>query len=398
MVIKPGKLASDFLVETDDVSWTTEKDYFNSNKGQLESGDILLLSAAHKEGYIGKNTSIFIEDKKKAMHIGELIRMKPDKNIINPYYLLAYLNNHFMKTLLIHSVRGQTVHLYSNDINNLPVILPPRGVQDSIGDRLKISIEKKIEAKKKKQEIGEIFAKFLPMDFVLPTEISYTYNIKEASIINKRLDAHFYHPKYKYNIRLINEAKVPKKKLDETVSFLNVTFNPEKLGEQKFKYVEIDNISLNYGYIDAHSEVPGKEAPSRARKILRENNLVIPLTRPYRGAIGVVDNLYDNCIGTTGFSVSESISKDVDTYYICAFLKTKFGIMQIEQRMSNSNYPAVIESNLRDILIPMLSDSEKLDISNNIKLIISLSRESQRLHLEAMSELEQHLSINGGNS
>jgi hypothetical protein len=194
-----------------------------------------------------------------------------------------------VRTLLKHSVRGQTVHLYPNDVRNLPVILPPRDERESIGRKLKESIEKKIEAKRKKEEIEAIFAKYLPVEFNVPLTVSFTYT-KNESMMNKRLDAHFYHPKYQYIIRLLEQVQVPKEKLEELVSFSNSTFNPERLDIQKFKYIEIDDIDLTYGYIAAHTEIEGRKAPSRARKLLKENNLLIPLTRPYRGAMALSKN------------------------------------------------------------------------------------------------------------
>ena len=389
--IVPGCLTSDFLV---DLQKASRSPNYPSRK-QLQNEDILLLADAHSEGYIGKNNSmVILRSDEKAVYIGHLIRLRPDQCKIDSFYLLAYMNFPDIRLLLQYSVRGQTVGLYPNDIRNLPIILPQRGIQISIGDKLKQSIEKKTEAEKKKKEIDEVFNKYLPMDFEMPSNVSYTYDKKESHIINRRLDPHFYHPKYRYVTKLINQAEVQKRNLEDLVSFSKSTFNPEKLGEQKFKYVEIDNINLAYGYIESHSEMVGKKAPSRARKLLKESDLLIPLTRPYRGAVAVVDAFYNDCIGTTGFSVSQSKLKDVDTYYICAFLKTKFGIMQLGQRMSNANYPAVIESNLRDILVPILPNSERLKISSYMESILSFSRESQSLHQQAMSELGGLLSFN----
>ncbi|NVM56196.1 MAG: restriction endonuclease subunit S, partial [Candidatus Helarchaeota archaeon] len=129
MVIKPGLLSSDFLI-TDNVAWTTEDDFNTSEKGQLKNGDILILSASHATGYIGKNTSMFLNtDDTKAICIGELIRLRPDNKKLNPYYLLAYLNNHKIRLFFQYAVRGQTVHLYPNDIRKIPVILPQRKIR-----------------------------------------------------------------------------------------------------------------------------------------------------------------------------------------------------------------------------------------------------------------------------
>jgi len=393
--VVPGCLTADFLIDLRSASKSS--DYLP--RKQLANGDILLLADAHAEGYIGKNSSmVILRDNEKAIYIGHLIRIRHDPDKINPFYLLAYLNFPEVRFLLQYSVRGQTVGLYPSDVRNLPVVLPPRDEQESVGKKLKESIERKMEAKRKKEEIAAVFAKHLPVDFDVPLTVSFTYTKKESHMMNKRLDAHFYHPKYQYIIRLLEQAQVSKEKLEELVSFSNSTFNPERLDIQKFKYIEIDDIDLTYGYIAAHSEIEGRKAPSRARKLLKEDDLLIPLTRPYRGAIAIVDSFYDSCIGTTGFSVSQTKLDNIDIYYLCAILKTRFGIMQLEQRMSNANYPAVIESALKEILVPILPGIERTKISENMRTIISLSRESKSLHQQAMTELEQLLSIEGGES
>ena len=91
MVIKPGLLSSDFLINIDSTAWTTDDDFNASEKGQLKNGDILILSAAHAAGYIGKNTSIFLtSNDNKAICIGELIRLRPDDKKIRAYLESCY--------------------------------------------------------------------------------------------------------------------------------------------------------------------------------------------------------------------------------------------------------------------------------------------------------------------
>ncbi|ASJ07273.1 restriction endonuclease subunit S [Thermococcus pacificus] len=390
-IVKPANLTSLFFVDLTNCETTTEEAYNASEKGRLQNEDILVLSAAHAEGYIGTNTSIVRLDKnERAICIGELIRLRPDTSKINPYYLTLYLNSAIGKYLLNYSVRGQTVHLYPKDIEDLPVLLPPREIQDSIGNKLKEAIDKKIEAEEKRREIQEIFKQNLG-DIDFEKLGGYTYKFSQV-LEYERLDPHFYFPGFLKVLDLLKNSGLKIEKMSKLVEFSRETINPSEIDE--FIYVEIADVDITYGFISSHSVVKGSNAPSRARKIIRKDALLIPLTRPYRGAIAVVDSRYDGAIATTGFSVSyPKPNSPVDSYYLCAFLKSKYGLIQLTQRMSNANYPAVLEKDISEILVPILSANDMRTISDKMKNIINNLLLSKQLHSQAMEELNRLLGL-----
>jgi len=393
-IVKPVNLTDLFFVDLTICERTTINAYSSSGKGRLQNLDILILSASHAEGYIGTNTSIVhFNDDEKAICIGELIRLRPNNDKINPYYLTLYLNSIIGRYMLNYSVRGQTVHLYPKDIEHLPVLLPPREIQDSIGNKLKQAIEAKIEAEKKRREIEEIFKRNLG-DIEFRKIGGYMFKFSQC-LEYRRLDPHFYFPEFLKVLNLLNKSGFEIKRMSELVEFSKETTNPSNLRE--FVYVEIADVDLNYGFISSHSIVKGSEAPSRARKVIRKDALLIPLTRPYRGAIAVVDSRYDNAITTTGFSVSyPKPNSPVDSYYLCAFLKSPYGLIQLTQRMSNANYPAILENDIADILVPILQNDDIHTISNNMKEIVNNLLLSKQLHSQAMEELNNLLGLNAG--
>jgi len=391
-IVKPANLTDLFFVDLADCERTTLDTYNSSEKGRLQNLDILVLSAAHAEGYIGINTSIVhLNDDEKVISIGELIRLRPNTDKINPYYLTLYLNSTIGKYMLNYSVRGQTVHLYTKDIVHLPVLLPQREIQDSIGNKLKQAIEAKIEAEKKRKENEEIFKRKLGSIDVGKLG-GYVFKFSQ-SLEYRRLDPHFYYPEFLKVLDLLDKSGFEIKRMSELVEFSKETTNPSDVKE--FSYVEIADVDINYGFISSHSIVKGSEAPSRARKKLRKDALLIPLTRPYRGAIAVVDSRYNNAITTTGFSVSyPKPDSPVDSYYLCAFLKSPYGLIQLTQRMSNANYPAILEKDIAEILVPILPDAHT--ISNNMKEIVNILLHSKQLHSQAIEKLNRLLGLNSG--
>jgi len=163
IAVKPGALSDDFLIDFSKCAKEAEEEYIKARRRNLQDGDIILLGDAHAEGYIGYKTSIIrIKDDQKAILLGHLIKVRPDKEKINPYFLLAYLNSEPARYILNYSVRGQTVGLHAKDAGKLPVLLPPREIQDSIGDKLKQAIGAKIEAEEKNKEIEEMYSTLLP--------------------------------------------------------------------------------------------------------------------------------------------------------------------------------------------------------------------------------------------
>lgn len=134
----------------------------------IKEKDILLLSSAHQGEYLGKNPSIVelpqnLKDK-KIFFVGELISIRPNTSKINPYYLLAILKLHEYYLFINREKRGQTSHLYSEDLRCVKIPLPTFAVQNKIAEEVKnrmlnaelLQKESKDELKKAKQEVERI--------------------------------------------------------------------------------------------------------------------------------------------------------------------------------------------------------------------------------------------------
>ncbi|NVM54627.1 MAG: restriction endonuclease subunit S [Candidatus Helarchaeota archaeon] len=398
MVIKPGLLSSDFLINTDNAAWTTDDDFNASEKGQLKNGDILVLSAAHATGYIGKNTSIFLtSDDTKAICIGELIRLRSDNKKINPYYLLAYLNNQKVRLFFQYSVRGQTVHLYPNDIRKIPVILPPRKIQDSIGNKLKRSIEAKLEARKKKKDIDEIFAKYLPVHFETSNDISFCYH-KRIVLTEKRLDPrchdvkiikplNFFFRKVKYPLKDLSTL------LDRPIFYPSQFKRVSNPRENLYPMLSVGNISSSRLVEEGISyfNLPDKE---KDRYMLKEGWIITARSGSIT-SVAIVDAKFN------GYCASEHLlripaKKDYFPYYVYSFLTTIWGRLQIQRYIYGAVVPEISSRFLSKIKIPDLPIEVKQKIDRGQKQRFDLEEISLELRKQAMFELEKLLSTDGG--
>lgn len=98
----------------------------NSNgEHYLRTGDILLTAAAHSPVYIAKKVDIVTvippDVGSKASFVGEVMLLRVDAKKVDPFVLLAYLRLPSVTKEIQAMIRGQTAHLYPDDVLNLTV-------------------------------------------------------------------------------------------------------------------------------------------------------------------------------------------------------------------------------------------------------------------------------------
>jgi restriction endonuclease S subunit len=170
-------------------------------------------------------------------------------------------------------------------------------------------------------------------------------------ILNERTDAPFFNDKY---ISLINNIKtIGHRPLHKLADFSSENWNQKNYFGDYFPYIEISAIDTVDGAITEITNVEKINAPSRAKKIVRNNDIIVSTTRPNRGAIGLVREIDDIVIASTGFAIIRKISEDILLEYLYIMLRQKSSLLQMEQRSSGGNYPAITENELKKILIPL---------------------------------------------
>lgn len=170
--------------------------------------------------------------------------------------------------------------------------------------------------------------------------------------IEKRLDPQFYKKEFKDNLAKI--VKSPYKRLGDIVKFSNETWNQTKYFASTFPYIEISEIDTVSGEILNIHEVEKDKAPSRAKMIVRENDILISTTRPNRGAISLIKKENDFSIASNGFSViREILDPKIHRGFLFSILRQQFLLMQFEQRSSGGNYPAITQEELSNTIIPI---------------------------------------------
>jgi restriction endonuclease S subunit len=187
----------------------------------------------------------------------------------------------------------------------------------------------------------------------------------KRSNLEGRLDPNFYKPEFRELVRSISRSDhAPLKKI---ARFSSESWDQCSGFTEEFPYIEIGAVNTVSGEIEAVNWIKTSEAPSRAKMVVRNDDIIVSTTRPSRGAISHVITREEMLIASTGFSVIREVSPTVNRKLLYYLLRQPFILTQLEQRSSGGNYPAITQEELGKILIPILSKNaaeEVLQIFN----------------------------------
>ena len=127
---------------------------------------------------------------------------------------------------------------------------------------------------------------------------------------------------------------------------------------------------------------------------IKKGDLLIGTTRPYLKRFAIVSEEYDNDICSSGFSVIEPDTR-YDLNYLKEFLMSYYGIEQLKNRMTGGTYPAITNSELKEILIPFPNPTIQMKIGEYISDVKSqirdLKNKSEQNKISAIIEFEKEI-------
>ena len=314
---------------------------------------------------------------------------------INKQFIAAWLNSEASRKLIerekIGAIQG---NITIETIKNFDIPIPPLSVQNEVVKKIQEAYEQK---KKKETEILKILSSI--DDFVLgelgidmPRERAERVFQIWSDEIEGRIDPFFYKPYFKTLQRAIESKNYSE--LGELVEFAKETWDQKSVFDNQFPYIEISNIDTSNGEIAKTDFVPVAEAPSRAKMVVREGDIIVSTTRPNRGAITPILKEQDGFIASTGFAILRDLknSKVLKDYLFVA-LRTSLSLRQMEQRTTGGNYPAITTEDLRKIKIVVPDMKIQGEIVDGVKTIYEkakrLRQEAEDVVAETQKQVEQ---------
>jgi len=163
--------------------------------------------------------------------------------------------------------------------------------------------------------------------------------------------------------------------------------------DYEIKYVEISDVNEISG-ITGSTSYKFSDAPSRARRMLQDGDVLISTVRTYLRAIAPVVTPPENLIASTGFAVIRPRKSILDGTFLGYLLRAEWWISEVIARSVGVSYPAINASDLIGLNVPVPAWDEQIQIArfldHETARIDALIEEQQRL-IELLKEKRRAL-------
>ena len=147
---------------------------------------------------------------------------------------------------------------------------------------------------------------------------------------------------------------IPEDWLVKTIEEISV-IDPENLSNSTnhnfvFEYISLEDV--NNGILKGTSEIIFRNAPSRARRVIKKGDILISTVRPNLKSHFFVNQFIKDWVCSTGFAVIRTNGSTNNKYVYNHF----FGRIinhQIDNLITGSNYPAISNKDVRTLKIPL---------------------------------------------
>lgn len=154
--------------------------------------------------------------------------------------------------------------------------------------------------------------------------------------------------------------------------------DPSETPRREFTYVDIASVDNRLKAIVAPRQMRGSDAPSRARKVILADDVIVSTVRPNLNAVARVPRSLDNQICSTGFSVLRP-GPGLLSGYLFAFTRSSSFIEYLVARTAGASYPAVSDDDVKSVVFPVPA----LDEQERILKLLDEAEELRKLRAEA---------------
>ncbi len=149
-------------------------------------------------------------------------------------------------------------------------------------------------------------------------------------------------------------GEIPKHWELKPIKYL-VEIDSEKLSDSadpdlELEYIDIGNVDSN-GNILNREPLKFEDAPSRARRVIKQGDTILATVRTYLRAIAHIDYEFENLqVCSTGFAVLRPVS--IDPRFLYYWTRSDYFIAEVVSRSVGVSYPAISSSEVGNLIIP----------------------------------------------
>lgn len=321
-------------------------------------------------------------------HVG-IIRIKND---YSPYVLSTFLLSKYGKIQTSREATGNVqLNLFIYKLKELEIPQFSSDFQSKIEQIVKSAHAKLSESKSLYAEAEDILLLELGLKNWHPRNTNINVKkLKESFLQTGRLDSEYYLPRYEDYAHLIEHYRGGYGQFSNVCMINEANYVPA--ANEKYTYIELGNIG-SYGNITDCTVAYGKDLPSRARRVVHTNNVILSSVGGSLQSCALISSEYDNAICSTGFFVVRSNAINSET--LLTLFKSEVMQNLLKQSCSGTILTAINHTELQKIVVPKIRKEVQDKIAENIQKSIALRNKSKSLLENAKVQVENVIQTGG---
>ena len=351
-------------IKNDDFVFVSEKYHKLKKRSEIQKGDSLIAIVGATIGVIG------FYDLNEPANSNQAVAIVRLDNQTFSKYIQVFLHSEIAQKQIKRFQGGNARdNLDLDEVRKIQVILPSGRFNSTI-DQLFDKAKEKIDHSKSLYFQAEqlLLSELGLLDWKPKHKLSFVKNFSDTKKA-ERFNAEYFQPKYEEIVEAVKKYRGGFDTIGEQFTLSKKSF--KKIDDREYRYIEIGCVNISDGTMEAII-LQGSELPANAKIKLQKNDVIISKVRPYRGAIGIVDN--DDFVGSGAFTVlgeNGIINKET----LMVFLRLK-PLLDFSLKFNvGTSYPVITDEDILNFLLPKIIPK----IQNQIKEKIAEMYETKKL-------------------
>lgn len=371
---------SSFLLE--EGKEITEANEVGSMKKVFRQNDVLI---SRLRPYLKEVSFVGFNDTQKLASTEFIVLRKKKESKFPPQALFTFLMTDEVQKILFWS-QGGTEHprFSENLLMGLKLPKVPDKTAGDIVDDIDNAYKNYLLSRNLYSQAENLLLEELGLkDFEVEEDLSYIVNLSEIKS-SHRADAEYFQPKYDKLVERIKKyGAVPLLDLAQNVA---ARFNPKSQPTKLFQYVELSNITSSVGTIDGYSEISGDEAPSRAKRVLKANDVILSSVEGSLEKVALVSKEQEEYLASNGFF--QFRSKDILPEVLLVLAKSFVLQMQFEKQTAGTILTAVPKEAVKNIVVPKVDKPTQQKIAELVQKSHEARSKAKQLLEQAKNKVE----------
>lgn len=341
------------------------------SRTELAEKDIITTIIGATEHVIARSAIVTLEYLPSNIN-QNIVQIRINCEKIAPEFVNIYLNTKYGKGYLVFlSRQTEQYNLNCREIEMVPIPLLSDNFQKEIV-RVVLDAQKYQNNSRMQYKNAEsILSELIDIHTSLQNQPNFSVRkISKSFVQTGRLDAEYYQSKY--------EAIVKKLNTRETVlSLCNLhdkNYNPD--AKQTYQYIELADVGQSGDISDVDIQY-GSDLPTRARRIVKSGQVIVPSVEGSLQSCALITDEYDGVLCSTGFYVLDSDCINSETLLV--LFKSEPIQTLMKQRCSGTILTAISKDELLSMPLPMIDDDIQEKIAAKVQESFAIRKQSKQL-------------------